>query len=109
MKKIDASGVGVSHVARRSTSTQAPNRVALLGETLDLQPVEAVCGPGMMRAAGVAAAESHAVAAFLVDVEVEGDAGVAEGFGEHEGVFHFDGVVFVGVEEERRRGVFGDL
>ena len=62
-----------------------------------------------MRAAFATAAESEPVAAFLIDVKVEGHGGFAQGVGEVEGVLHLHRVVFPGVPEEGRRRVFGDL
>ena len=81
----------------------------LFGEALGFEPEEAIGGPGVMIAGGLAGAEAHSVAAFLVDMEIEGDARFAECGGKFEGVFDFDGVVFPSVPDETRGSLFGDL
>ena len=85
----------------------------LLRKPLHSQPDEAIRGPGMEFARitrrVLADAEAHAVSALLIDVQVEGNAGRAQGGGELQAVLHGNRFVFERVPEKTRRRVFRDV
>ena len=56
-----------------------------------------------------AAAQAQAVPPFLINVQVEGHFGFAQGFGKLQGVFNRNGFVFPGVPQEAGRRLSGYL
>src|SRR4051812_3498101 len=75
-----------------------------------LQPERAVARP-WMQLPGVEGlvAETDAVAAFLIEMQVEGDAGGAQRGGEGERVLRLDSRVLRRLPDETRRGRGGDV
>ncbi len=72
-------------------------------KALDLQPIEAILGPGM------AVAEADAMAAFLVNVQIKRNARLTQRQGKIQAVFHFYDRIFVSVPDKTGRSLGRDL
>src|SRR5438094_5330357 len=84
-------------------------------ETLVLEPGLAELGPGLERRfrgnleLGDAVTQAQAVGSALEEVQLDRHARLAQGQREQEAVLGRDGLVGVGVDQERRGRVLGDL
>ena len=78
-------------------------------EFLRLKPNQTVGGPGMGMGKRRLVGQTHAVTAFLVDVQREGDVVFSERRREEHAVFHRHGSVLESGPDETRGGVGCDL
>src|SRR5438477_3846447 len=80
-----------------------------LHESLLLEPEQKIICPGMNAGKRWFVAQPDSMPAFLINVQIERHARLAQRGGEGERILHRHRCVFISVEEKTRRGFFGHL